>query len=197
MLDYWAGKGPRPSEKEAQDALDELLHAVRCENNIYHRDVTDALFRQVYSDEAIPFKQHVMEDSLTIPAVEYDLGRQGVAYFDRDSASYQYTPGVKTQGNRGRVCRNDGVDITADPGGYHIFSIEDGEWLQYTLDVKKEGAYTIWTDTTGYGQISFFKDGQLLVHMVDGVYLSAGRHQIRVVAAKGGFLFYALHFRRS
>lgn len=197
MLDYWAGKGPRPTEKEAQDALDELLHAVRCENNIYHRDVTDAMFRQVYSDEAIPFRQHVIDDSLTIPAVEYDLGRQGVAYFDRDSASYQYTPGVKTQGNRGRVYRNDGVDIAADPGGYHIFSIEDGEWLQYTVEVKKEGKYTIWTDTTGYGQVSFYKDGQLLVHMVDGVYLSAGRHQIRVAAVKGGFLFYALHFKRN
>lgn len=197
MLNYWAGKGSRPAEKEAQDALDELLNAIRCENNIYHRDVTDAMFRQVYSDEAIPFRQHVIEDSLIIPAVEYDLGRQGVAYFDRDTASYQYTPGVKTQGNRGHVYRNDGVDITGGEGGYHIFSIEDGEWLQYTVDVEKEGTYTIWTDTKGNEQISFFKDGQLLIHMVDGVYLSAGRHRIRIVADKGGFLFYALHFKRN
>lgn len=197
MLDYWSGKGPKPTEKEAQNALDELLVAVRCENNIYHRDVTDAMFRQVYSDEAIPFKQHIIGDAptTTIPAVEYDLGRQGVAYFDRDSASYQYTPGVKTQGNRGRVYRNDGVDITRDSIGYHIFSIEDGEWLQYTVDVKKEGEYKIVTDTTGAGQISIYVDGKLMP--VAGTHLSAGRRRIKVFADKGGFLFYTLHFRRD
>lgn len=197
ILDYWAGKGPKPSEKEAQDALDELLHAVRCENNIYHRDVTDAMFRQVYSEEAIPFKQHVLGDSLTIPAVDYDLGRQGVAYYDKDSASYQYTPGVKTQGNRGRACRNDGVDITGDASAYHIFSIEDGEWLQYTVNVMTTGKYRIVTDTTGSGQISMYDDGRLILHPATGSHLSAGTHHLKVVADKGGFLFYALRLVRS
>jgi hypothetical protein len=194
MLDYWAGRASRPSEKEAQDALDQLLQAVRCENNIYHRDVTDAMFRQVYSDGAIPYKEHIIEDSLTIPAVEYDLGRQGVAYFDRDSASYQYTPGVKTQGNRGRVCRNDGVDIKKD-SGYCIFDIEDGEWLQYTVDVRKGGEYKIVvnvTDTGRLGQISLYDNGNLIGHPAAGIHLSAGKHQLKVFADKGGFLLYAL-----
>jgi len=197
MLDYWAGKGPKPTEKQAQDALDELLHAVRCENNIYHRDVTDALFRQVYSGEAIPFAPHVIGDSLTIPAVDYDLGRQGVAYFDRDSASYQYTPGVKTQGNRGHAYRNDGVDITGGTDGYHVFSIEDGEWLQYTIHVRTAGEYKIVTDTTGPGQISLYVDGKLIPHPATGAQLSAGTHQLKVVADKGGFLFYALRLVSS
>lgn len=194
MLDYWEGKGTQPTEKEVQDALDELLRAVRCENNIYHKDVTDAMFRQVYSNEAIPFKHHVIEDSLVIPAVEYDLGRQGVAYFDRDSAS---TPGAKTQGNTGHAYRNDGVDITVGTGGYHIFSIGDGEWLQYTVDVKAAGEYKIVTDTTGPGQISLYDDGKPIPHPATGAHLSAGTHRLKVVADKGGFLFYALRLDRS
>jgi len=192
MLDYWEGKGPRPTEKEAQDALDALLVAVRCENNIYHRDVTDAMFRQVYSEEAIPFKQHVIEDALTIPAIEYDLGRQGIAWYDKDSSR---TPGAKTQGNLGHVCRNDGVDITGDAGGYHIYSIEDGEWLQYTVDVKRSAEYKILIDSTGSGQVSLYDNGKLIP--AAGAYLSAGRHRIKVVADAGGFLLYALRFVRE
>ncbi|HWK05746.1 MAG TPA: cellulase family glycosylhydrolase [Puia sp.] len=169
LLDYWNGKGPRPSQQEAESALQGLLADSRLENNVYHKDVTDAMFRQVYSTDTRPFEDFRIgmepdprtgqradprsrkPDPVVIPAVEYDLGRQGSAYFDRDSASYQYTPGVKTVGNRGHTCRNDGVDITKDttgaladcPGGNYIFSIENGEWLQYTIRVEKKGRYRI------------------------------------------------------
>ena len=44
LVDYWNGKGPRPTEKEAGEALDGLLKDIRLENNIYHKEVTDALF---------------------------------------------------------------------------------------------------------------------------------------------------------
>jgi aryl-phospho-beta-D-glucosidase BglC (GH1 family) len=194
MLDYWAGKGPKPTEKEAQDALDELTQAVRCENNIYHRDVTDAMFRQVYSDEAIPFKKHVIQDSLTIPAVEYDLGREGVAWFDKDSSG---TPGAKTQGNLGHVYRNDGVDIAAGQEGYHIFTIEDGEWLQYTVEVKTTGTYKIMIDSTGGGQVTFYDNGMRIDHPATGTQVSAGIHRIKLVVEKGGFLLYAIKFIKS
>jgi len=156
--------------------------------------VTDAMFRQVYSDVAIPFKQHVIEDSLTIPAVEYDLGREGVAWLDKDSTG---TPGLKTQGNKGHVCRNDGVDISDGPEGYHIFSIEDGEWLQYTVDVRKDGQYKISIDSAGAGQVSFYDNGMLIAHPAAGARLSAGVHRLKLVADKGGFLFYRLRLRRS
>lgn len=44
LVDYWTGKGPRPTEQEAEQALQELLRNIRLENNIYHKEVTDALF---------------------------------------------------------------------------------------------------------------------------------------------------------
>jgi endoglucanase len=44
LVDYWTAKGPRPSEQEAEQALQALLQDIRLENNIVHREVIDALF---------------------------------------------------------------------------------------------------------------------------------------------------------
>ena len=41
---YFSGKGPRPTRAQAEEALDSLIQSVRLENNIYHKEVTDALF---------------------------------------------------------------------------------------------------------------------------------------------------------
>jgi endoglucanase len=46
LVDYWNSKGPRPSPEEAWTALQELLDNSRLENNIYHKEVTDALFQK-------------------------------------------------------------------------------------------------------------------------------------------------------
>jgi hypothetical protein len=148
LVDYWTGKGPRPSADEAWHTLQELLENIRLENNVYHPDVTDAMFRQVYSKEALPFKRHRIVPDALIDAVDYDLGSQRIAYFDKDTARYQYvSPPPNTTGNRGREYRNDGVDIQADTvsgqRSFYVFSIEDGEWLQYTTEVEKAGHYSI------------------------------------------------------
>ena len=217
LLDYWNGKGARPSEKEANDALQQLLQDCRLENNIEHRDVVDAMFRQVYSTETLPFKENVIRvsgDRNLIRAVDYDLGSQGLAYFDRDSASYQYTPGVKTVGNRGRVYRNDGVDITGGrDSGYYVFSIEDGEWLDYTVRAELPGLYTIRITVAAAGDTSVLslsvRSGKRKGPVLDGLAipntggathwqtlvvkdmdLPIGYSTIRVYAKKGGFNFY-------
>ena len=44
LVDYWTGKGLLPTEKEAEQALQELLRDIRLENNIVHREVIDSLF---------------------------------------------------------------------------------------------------------------------------------------------------------
>lgn len=205
LVDYWSGKGAKPSQSEAIAALDGLLENIKLENNIYHKDVTDAMFRQVKTATAVPFKKSVIGNNTTINAVDYDLGSQRIAYFDKDTASYQYTPGVKTVGNRGRAYRNDGVDIQADDNGYHVFSIEDGEWLQYTVQAGK-GIYTVKllvSSENGKGKISVGTGDKQIQGSVSlttgattagwytveikGVKLDKGNNRLRVYADKGGF----------
>jgi len=56
LLDYWNGKGTKPTQTEAIAALDEFLDNIKLENNIYHKDVIDAMFRQVKTAATVPFK---------------------------------------------------------------------------------------------------------------------------------------------
>jgi len=205
LLDYWSGKGAKPTEAQAEAILNELLENLKVKNNIWHKDVTDAMFRQVATTETKPFKVHKLINKLTIEAVDYDLGRQRYAYMDKDTASYIYTPGVHTQGNRGHTYRNDGVDIQRDSSGYHVFSIEDGEWLQYTINVKKAGVYKIRfnvSSTNGDGKITIAtgvsqaatvnvpatgSDRNWKMTDPESIKLKAGNNKLRVIADKGDF----------
>jgi endoglucanase len=146
ILAYWSGNGPRPTVKEAYEGLMTLAAATKLENTVIKRDVIDALIRQPFSQTAIPYKEHVINGGTVLNAVDYDLGRNGAAYFDTDTADYHISDGTKRGGNRGRVYRNDGVDITTDPGtgdSYFVTNTEPGEWLQYTIRVVKGGDYHI------------------------------------------------------
>ncbi len=55
--------------------------------------------------------------------------------------------GKRTAGNRGGQYRNDGVDIEACTdsltNGFNVGWIEDGEWLQYTINVEKTDLYNL------------------------------------------------------
>ncbi|MDB5210628.1 MAG: glycosyl hydrolase family 5 [Sediminibacterium sp.] len=144
FLDYTSSKGPKLTEEEAWKILQELLNNLKIKNNLYHKDVTDAMFRQVHGNGTKPFKTLVIDKTnTTINAVDFDMGSQRIAYYDKDTARYQYTPGVNTVGNKGGVYRNDGVDIQKDKDGPFVFNIEDGEWLQYTVNFKDGGKYKV------------------------------------------------------
>ncbi len=216
LLQYWNAKGDKPSADEAWAILQQLLQNLKIQNNIYHRDVTDAMFRQVYSAATIPFKQHTVNNSYTWSATDYDMGRQGSAYYDKDTASYQYTPGVRTAGNRGRTYRNDGVDIEGEKDSSYISYIEDGEWLQYTLDVERNGIYNITLETASDNssrQISIIKENKgnnISVPVPNSgnqqkwqwftagkITLAKGIQQIRVLAEKGGFNLRAIRLSKE
>ncbi|WP_461139471.1 cellulase family glycosylhydrolase [Spirosoma pomorum] len=208
LLDYWSGKSPKPSPAEAQKTLDELLTNVTLEKNQYHRDVTDAMFRQVQSASSIPFVAHSLTNKTTILAADFDMGRQRIAYFDTDTARYQYTPGVNTDGNRGRAYRNDGVDIQLDQTDRrpYVSTIETGEWLTYTIEVSKAGTYAVRfrvaSDTTG-GRLAIQVGNQgtgkaVAVPNTGGptawqltpaepIRLRKGKHTLRLTAEQGGF----------
>ena len=103
------------------------------------------MIRQPASAEAKPFESNIIADQSILKAVDFDLGRNGVAYFDTDTADYR-SPGQRAGGNRGRVYRNDGADIRKDSVRYETYYISDidaTEWLQYTVDVKQKGTYTL------------------------------------------------------
>ena len=105
------------------------------------------MIRQPFHSESLPFKKNdIGRGTTTIQAVDYDLGINGVAYFDRDTANYRISTGKQSTGNFGGVYRNDGVDIykdSLDPGKFYVGKIEDGEWMQYTVNMLETGRYDI------------------------------------------------------
>ncbi len=208
VRDYMNGRGRKPKESNVYSGLLEVAVYAREENNIFHKDVIDAMFRQPFSAEAVPFHSYNLKDSLLINAVNYDLGRNGVAYYDLDTANYS-APGNRNVGNRGDVYRNDGVDIYKDSSKYNTYyvgSIEDGEWLQYTINVVRSGSYNFNISVASVnndGKLSMSSNGQVLAKEVDvpatgdintwqivhvkNIHLAAGRNRIRLKAIKGGF----------
>ncbi|MCC5822510.1 MAG: family 16 glycosylhydrolase [Phycisphaerales bacterium] len=67
-----------------------------------------------------------------IEAEHYDEGYPGEAYHDNDV------------GNNGGAFRDDDVDIqVSSEGGYNIGWIENGEWIEYTVDVQAAGTYLL------------------------------------------------------
>ncbi|HEY5464176.1 MAG TPA: cellulase family glycosylhydrolase [Hanamia sp.] len=200
---------------KGQQILNELLNNIQIENNIYHRDVVDAMFRQVHSISTLPFKQNIISGDTKINAVDYDLGRNGFAYNDKDTASYMYTPGVHTQGNRGHTYRNDGVDIKNDEKQEpYVFSIEDGEWLLYTTDVKEAGNYLLTFNTSGSnGTINLYGNEKLMAeniavsasgddnHFIQSnpikIQLNKGINKLKIYFKKGGFNFKSFNLAKE
>ena len=68
-----------------------------------------------------------------IEAEDFDYGGEGVAYHDTDT------------GNTGGAYRpNEDVDIEACfEGGANVGWIDNGEWMEYTVDVATAGTYTV------------------------------------------------------
>ena len=105
-----------------------------------------AYIRQPQNNTSIPYTDH------TIPGLvylsDYDLGTNGVAYYDQDVANYSQSTDQYEAWNRGWSYRNDGVDIQenldeTNSNGLHISFIENDEWINYTIDVQQSGFYNI------------------------------------------------------
>jgi endoglucanase len=219
LVDYWNGKPAKPPAKEnVYKALMALAANTKCENNIVHRDVTDAMIRQPFSPVAIPFKNNNVSPGTVIQAADYDLGINGVAYYDLDTANFWISSGKESMGNYGGAYRNDGVDIYKDsllPEKYYVGKIEDGEWLQYSVQVLEGGKYSLsfmLAARENNGSMSLY-DGTTLIAQkikiektggyenwktitISNVQLSKGIHHLRVFANTGGFNFASVLFSR-
>lgn len=201
LLAYWSAKGPKPDSSQAWRILQDWLENLKAANNIRHYDVVDAMFRQVREKTAKPFTHNSINRQSLIQAVDFDLGSQGVAYSDADTARYQYTPGVNTEGNRGFMYRNDGVDIRKDADQYYVFDTHEGEWLQYTLDIQSGGKYAIALKAksdSSAGAIALWVDGEAVGIPVQidhhawkeyqwkDIPLKQGTRRLRIVFVQGG-----------
>ena len=126
-----------------------------------------------------------------IEAIDFDHGGEGVAYHDQEAENFGgfYRP-------------RDGVDIqSTSEGGCGISWIENGEWMEYTVDVAQAGTYTLVTryaggnsrfhvemdgvDQTGPVKTTETGGWQVWSDVSTPVTLSSGTHQLRVVCRSG------------
>lgn len=111
----------------------------------------------------------------------YDLGGEGIAYHDTDSINngsgklnpakgtflneFRMTEGVDISYTKSRDIDNNSFNIT-DPEMDQLYAgwTEPGEWINYTVNVKKNGKYEIGLMYTasGDGSISLLLDGKQL-----------------------------------
>ena len=142
----------------------------------------------------------------TFEATEFDLGGEGVAYHD-------VTP-PPTPANPIRT--NETVQIRSDGGaGYEVYDFDQGEWLNYTIEVTTSGPYTIAVlaannyqaavpqfhiDIDGVnvtGTVSVPRTGAWTnyqwVTAKTGVDLSAGQHVLTIVSDVPYFGLHAFH----
>ena len=91
----------------------------------------------------------------TLQAEQFDKGGEGVAFHDSDS---------NDEGKASYRTDNEGVDIVTGNSGYAIGYTANGEWLEYTVNVKKNGTYgykaTVSSGTNNSGfRIGLMKNG--------------------------------------
>lgn len=220
VINYISGKGSAPAGDVAYEGLMEVAEAANIRNNILHRDVIDAMIRQPFSDKTLPFKNNTITSEGTLDAVDYDLGVNRAAYFDTDTANYRISNPKWVGGNRGRVYRNDGVDVVADSaaaGSYYVTDLVTGEWLKYTVNIALKGKYTlsfIAAPGKAAGKLAVTIDGKPIgkvtvgpakdntsggwqTYSLKNVVLRNGRQTLRLSAESGGFDLKAIHFEKS
>ena len=211
VVDYFNENGPKPPSEVAYSGIMKLAADSKMQQAVIHRDVIDAMIRQPFSTETKSFKPNIIFNNTVIEAVDYDLGISGTAYHDKDTADYHVTTGKTTPGNTGKMYRNDGVDIFGDSSCY-VGKIEDGEWLQYTIDVKDAGKYKLQFSlgtAAASGKFSIMLNGKLVAQTtipqgsdsldfkpvsLKNVHLKQGKQVLRVTTISGGYNFKGIKF---
>lgn len=164
ILSYWKGEASRPTEEVAFQSMMELAMESNSINCDYQKDVHDAKIRQPHTDETVPYTDHVLPGRIHMS--DFDLGKLGYAYNDKDYANYSLSTGSFQAWNDGWVYRNDGVDIEKNDNlengnGYNIGFVNEGEWVKYTIDVTESGVYEVgvWVaSTASNGKFHFSQD---------------------------------------
>ncbi|MEQ9286351.1 MAG: carbohydrate-binding protein [Cyclobacteriaceae bacterium] len=218
VLNYWKGEGPKPTEEETFDAMMELADNLLVENSFYHKDIIDAMFRQVNTDETMAFHLNGIPGVLHMS--DYDLGKNGYAYYDNDVANYHLSTGEFQAWNAGWTYRNDGVDIqknddTSNSNGYHVGFVNENEWMKYSVQIAESGSYTLGVRvaTPGIGRFYLSVDDQNVTSFqtinstggwdkfetieINNVLLDEGNHDLKFQVEGGEFNISSIDFVRS
>ena len=143
LLNYWNNGGTAPGVAFSLAALNEQIALFDASQCAFHPDFIDALFRAPFTTGTREYAANQIPG--VIHAVNFDMGRNGYAYYDVDFQNVS-GPGGSTY-NSGGQYRNDGVDIEAcsDAGsnGYNVGWTAAGEFLSYTVYVQSGGLYDI------------------------------------------------------
>lgn len=220
IIKYWKGEQPAPTTANAIQGLKQLTDDLLVDNNVYYKDVVDALIRQPQQNTHIPFKKHVFPGVIHLS--DYDLGTNGVAYYDVDNANYSLTTGQFQAWNSGWNYRNDGVDIETstdniNSNGYQIGFAKDQEWMNYTVTVAQTGFYNInfrYASVQAGGQVQFSMNdvdvaGSVVLgnsggwnkfssKLIPNVYLESGIQTLKVkVIGTVGYNMTSVEFKNS
>jgi hypothetical protein len=143
ILNYWRNGGVPPATNTAFSSLLGFAQATRFENCGFHPDVLDAIMRPYPQGLTLPFKSNTIPG--TIFAADYDLGRQGEAYFDTTTTNNY---------NNGFSYRNDSVDIepindVSPTNGFDVGWLDPGDWTKYTVTPLVPGPYVVYARVAG------------------------------------------------
>jgi endoglucanase len=212
VLDYWHDRGPRPSADDARTSLFTQARALDLDSARVNIGVLPSLMNASWEVDRQPTAENRIPGSIN--AVDYDLGNQGVTYFDSD---YWAVSGAPGGGNSGTHLRNDGVDIetSLDTQGhaYNVGWLAPLEWMEYTVNVEQSGTYRIDTrlaSPEGGGTLNLYMNGQSIgqvtaqatggwqlwqTHTLTDVPLTAGSQILRLTVGRtAGFNINQLTF---
>lgn len=189
LLNYWQNGTEKPSSDVAFTILMEMANNYKMENVLVKRDVIDAMFRQIQTTETKPFKKVNLPGKVF--ATQFDLGTNGFAYSDNDTANYWVSSGKSTEWNQGHQLRNDAVDIIqcsdAVTNGYAVSFIEKDEWLQYTIEVAKSKNYEVairFSNEKAVGKLVLTDDKGNPISEVLSLPFSGGKEQWSTISFK-------------
>jgi endoglucanase len=208
LINYWKGTATNPGVDAAFQAVLQFALNHRLENCTFQKDVVDAMIRQPFTTETIPYR--IYKTGEPIFAVDYNLGRNGFAYFDNDTADYHLNTNVYTNWNQGWSYRNDGVDIETCKdsdanNGFNVGWTGNKEWMEYTVEVDSTAAYTLSIRSasgSGGSKVRLETEGSSMSQVislpgtsgwgnwrtteVSGVILEKGTRKIRFIFDQGG-----------
>jgi endoglucanase Acf2/PKD repeat protein len=193
------GNGESSTESDAEYTFTEIgnYSVILTVTNELFLSSQDSVLISVLAN-GTPFSGSPVSVPGIVQAEFYDLGGEAIAYHDNDAINW----GVPFR-------QTEGVDIEASNdvgGGYDIGWIEDGEWVEYTIDVAEDGIYTIIpviSSVPGGGRLSIEFNGmdltgELSVPVTGGwqfwqempipdIYLNAGEQIMHVNFYNGQF----------